>query len=402
VRVLHVTAYYAPAFVFGGPPRTVHGLCQALGRQGIHVQVFTTDADGAGRLPKGVTEAGLFEDVPVRYFRRSWPNRPIGSRELAVALRSEVAEHDVVHIHGLWNRVVWAAASEARRSGVPYVLSPRGMLEDAALAHRSWQKRLACALVERQTVQGAALLHATSEREVETLHGLRGRAPIVLVPNGIEPPEVPGSGFQVPGSGFQVRRHLGLPENAPLIVFIGRLHPIKRLDLLIDAFALLRARHPDARLVIAGPDEAGLRSGLDARAGSAAGAITWLGAIDETKRDSLLRETSALVLCSDSESFGMSVLEAMASAVPVVVTRTCGWSDVERYGAGHLVEQHADAIADALASLLDNPSAASAIGLRGRTLVLSKYRWDTVARAFLSEYASLATRRVASPVRAAL
>ena len=137
MRVLHVAAYYAPAYVYGGPPRSVHALCRALGCEGVDVQVFTTDANGAEALPTQVTGHTAFEDVPVRYFPRSFPLSPIGSRLLGAALRREVGGYDIVHVHGLWNRVVWAAAREASRAGVPYVLSPRGMLEPAARAHHA-------------------------------------------------------------------------------------------------------------------------------------------------------------------------------------------------------------------------------------------------------------------------
>src|SRR5688572_12303617 len=133
MRILHVAAYYAPAFVYGGPPRSIHGLCHALHTQGVDIEVFTTDANGAAALPQHVTDARCYDGVPVRYFARTWPTVPIGSRALTGALREALQTTDLLHIHGLWNRVVWAAAREARRAGVPYVLSPRGMLEDAAL-----------------------------------------------------------------------------------------------------------------------------------------------------------------------------------------------------------------------------------------------------------------------------
>ena len=369
MKVLHISAYYAPAFVYGGPPRTIHSLCRALCHHGVDVQVFTTDANGAETLPNEVTGCSTFEDVRVRYFPRSFPRSPIGSRELGAALRRDVRSYDLVHIHGLWNRVVWVAAREASRAGVPYVLSPRGMLERAALVHHRWRKQLAWVIADSRVIHGAGLLHATSESERETLVALRADAPVTLIPNGVE---------------LESRPHRA--PTKPLIVFLGRLHPIKRVDLLLDAFAAARERHRDARLAIAGPDEYGLRSELAARAGRDAGAITWLGAIDAAGRRELLAHASTLVMCSDSESFGMSVLEAMAAAVPVVVTRTCPWSDVERYDTGYWIEQNAAAIADAIVRILDDPDRGRAMGERGRALVERSYQWDAIAHAFAAQY----------------
>jgi glycosyltransferase involved in cell wall biosynthesis len=362
MRVLHATAYYAPAFVYGGPPRSIHGLCRALLGAGVDVEVFTTDANGRGALPPRVTQAGAYDGVPVRYFPRAWPAAPIGSHALAAAIGAALPQADLLHIHGLWNRVVWAAAREARRAGVPYVLSPRGMLESAALTHRSLRKRVAWTLVERATIDGAALLHATSQGEYDTLRALCPSADVALVPNGVDIPPAGPAGAR-----------------EPVIAFIGRLHPIKRLDLLVEAFVRLRASGRTARLVVAGPDEAGLRVPLTAAAGGAAAAIDWQGTVNDEEKAALLARATALVVCSDSESFGLSAAEAMAAGVPVVVTRTCPWPDVERHRAGFWVEQQPEAIAAALATLLDDADAANAMGARGRALIEQKYRWPVVA-----------------------
>jgi glycosyltransferase involved in cell wall biosynthesis len=390
-RVLHVSAYYAPAWRYGGPPRSIHGLCRALCRRGLDVRVFTTDANGDEPLPREVTAAVNFDGVPVRYFPRSWPATPIGSRALAAAVRAALssaapaagrpgASADVVHIHGLWNRVVWAAARAAARAGVPYVVSPRGMLQDAARAHHGWRKRAVYLTIERRLLEGAALLHATSPDEAAALHKLGLGPPVVLIPNGID--LLPSERQRVADA-----RHTG--GAAPAILFVGRLHPIKRLDLLIDAFAAVRQSRPEIELWVAGPDEYGLRPGLEARAGAAASAITWHGAVDTARRDELLERAAAVVLCSDSESFGMSVLEAMAAAVPVVVTRTCGWTEVEQHGAGFVVDQQSSAIAAALRRLLDAPALAVQMGARGRELAESRYAWPHVAEAFATTYEQL-------------
>jgi glycosyltransferase involved in cell wall biosynthesis len=114
-----------------------------------------------------------------------------------------------------------------------------------------------------------------------------------------------------------------------------------------------------------------------------------VGEVTASERSALLREAAALVMCSDSESFGMSVLEAMAAAVPVVVTRTCPWPDVHRHGSGYWVDQRVDAIADALDRVLSNPEAAREMGRRGRALAESRYRWDVIARTFAAQYQAL-------------
>lgn len=379
IRVVHVSAYYAPAFRYGGPPRSIHGLCLALHQRGTDVQVLTTDADGPDVLPPSVTATGSYEGVPVRYCPRTWPASPIGSRALRAALRSALLPSTVVHIHGMWNRVTWSAAREARAAKRPYVVSPRGMLQQGSLAHHAWRKRAAFAVLERGVLASAALIHATSVEEAAAIEDLKLGPPVVMIPNGVAvSPQVAGRAGSVPFT----------------VVFVGRLHPIKRLDLLIDAFVAVRAQVPQARLAVAGPDEAGLRPSLEARAGSAAEAITWHGAVSAAQRDALLASAGALVLCSDSESFGMSVVEAMAAGTPVVVATSCGWREIEQHQAGVRVAQDSGEIATALLRIASNPAAARAMGERGRALVESRYAWPHVADAFVAEYERLRSVRL--------
>ncbi len=382
MRVVHVSAYYAPAFAFGGPPRSIHGLCKALQNAGIDIDVLTTDADGAGRLSPADAACRVYEGVPVRYYQRSWPTRIIGSRALTAEALSVFRHADVVHIHGLWNRVVWAAATRARRAGVPYVLSPRGMLDAGSLRHHLWRKRVAYPLADRGVVQHAAVIHATSAAEASGIRAWRPSARIEVIPNGIDP-EVGGATVS--------RSDLGVQQDGPLVVSVGRIHPVKRLDLLIDAFQRVVEMHPRAHLVIAGPDEHGLRSTLESRAGQVASAITWLGAVDAVRRDGLLRHASAFVMCSDSESFGLAALEALRAEVPVVVTDTCGWDAIALEGAGYVVAQTAAAISDGLVEVLRDPVQARQMGARGRAYALRAFAWPSVAGRFDALYRSLLT-----------
>jgi glycosyltransferase involved in cell wall biosynthesis len=260
------------------------------------------------------------------------------------------------------------------------------MLAPAALAHDALRKRLAYPVADRRVIRDAARLHATSRSEFEDLDTRWGPGRTVYIPNGVE---LPSSGEAPEG-----RARFNLPPTAPLILFLGRIHPIKRLDLLAAAFARVRARHPDAHLVIAGPDEEGHRSRIAPLFTPFGSSVTWTGRVDETGKRQLLEAASALVLCSNSESFGMSAAEAMAAAVPVVVTRTCPWPEVESHDAGFWVEQNPEAIAVAVITLLANEPAAQAMGRRGRALIAGHYSWSQAASALINEYEAIASAAV--------
>ena len=380
LRVLHVTPYFAPAFAYGGPPRSILGLCRGLDRAGIDVQVFTTTANGLASLPASSSAGDRHAGIAVRYFTRAFPRRFFGAAGLAPALEIQLRHCDLVHTHGLWHWPGWMAARHARRRLVPYVISPRGMLDAGSVAHHAWRKRVAYWMCERRHLGGAALLHAASDAEARTLARRVPSASVATLPNGVDAP----ADEDLARGRFRPR--LRLAADAPLIVFLGRLHPIKRLDLLAAAFAEVRARHRAARLVVAGPDEDGYRGRVEPLFVPVRDAVHWIGEVGEADKWALLADADVLVMCSDSESFGLSVLEAMAAAVPVVATRTCPWEEVETAGCGFSVPHDAHSLAAALGRLLDEPARARAMGQKGRVLARAKYSWDSIAGAMAGHY----------------
>ena len=257
MRVLHVSPYFPPAIPYGGPPASVLGLCQALQRAGVDVDVLTTTANGDAPLAASPAGGDRFDGVPVRYVATSFPRRFFGAR-VREPLIAGLARADVCHIHGVWNVPEWWASYLARARKVPYVVSPRGMLQPQAVRQGRWRKRVAYRLLDRANLRGAALLHATSEQEADALRDLQLGVPIAVVPNGVDLDAAPRA-----PRGY--RSHLGIPSDALVVLYLGRMHRIKRLDLVADAFAALRTTNPSAHLVLAGHDEQGLIPDLTRR-----------------------------------------------------------------------------------------------------------------------------------------
>jgi len=380
VRVLHVSPYFAPAFVYGGPPRSILGLCKGLQQAGVDVEVFTTTANGKTDMPASPVSGDRYEGVPVRYFARTVPRRLWNASGLREALDSSASRFDLIHIHGLWHRPSALAARAAAAAGIPYVVSPRGMLEPAALAIHKWRKRALFEAVERRTLSRAALLHATSAAEAASIDALRLGVDVAVVPNGIDVEAAPV------GVPDRLRRRAGLGANTRIVLFLGRVHPIKRLDLLGEAVARLTASN--VALVIAGPDEKH-RGALESLFARLRVPVYWLGPVDGADKADALAAANVLVLCSDSESFGMAAVEAMANAVPVVVTRTCPWGEIAERGAGRWVPQTAEAIASAIDEILRDSALAASMAAAGRQLVAEKYSWTAIAKAMASHYLTI-------------
>jgi glycosyltransferase involved in cell wall biosynthesis len=380
MRVLHITPYFAPAFGFGGPPQSILTLCKALIADGVDVEVFTTTANPGGDLAPN-SNGTEYEGVPVRYFPVDSPRLLLGSRALRLALGRAASRADVIHVHGLWNATSWTGAAVARRHQRPLFVSIRGMLEPAALRHHRWRKRLAWLLFDRRTLQGATKLHCTSAQERRAVERA-GYRRIVEIPNAVDV----ALGDVSAGERATLRQRLQIPESAPVILFLGRLHRIKRLDLLATAFATVARARDDVHLVIAGEGESVRREDIARLAGDAAARLHWAGPVYLRQRDVLLTTASALVLCSDSENFGMSVAEALSAGVPPVVTRTCPWEMIERAQAGLWVPQTADAIAAALLELLNSPDVAARMSMRARTLAFEQFGPARVAAQWRAAY----------------
>ena len=381
MRVLHVSPYFAPAHQYGGPPASVLGLCKGLQRAGVDVEVVTTTANGRTPLPPSAAGGGEYEGVPVRYVAAAFPRRFFGAR-LRQPLTAALAGADVCHIHGVWNVPEWWASRLSRAGGVPYIISPRGMLQPQAMQHGRWRKVMAYSLLERRNLAGAALLHATSEQEADALRDLRLGVRIAVMPNGVDLDVA-----QRTARGYRTR--LGIPPGDFVILFLGRMHRIKRLDLLASAFADVRVTHPSAHLVLAGPDEQGLVADLRQRLSAHAGHLHVLDAVSGDDKWALLKDADVMVQCSDSESFGLAVVESLAAGVPVIATRTTPWREIEARGCGLWVEQSGPGIAAAIRALMDDPDRRARMGERASAFAREQYGWDAIAPAMARLYSSV-------------
>lgn len=373
MRILHVTPTYEPAYRFGGPIRSVAGLCRALVRQGHDVQVHTTSSDGVLDLDVPVGTPVMRDGVRVIYHRCDALRRLYHAPGLAVALRSETDRWDVVHTHSVF---LWPTSYTdrwARRHRVPYVVSPRGMLEFELIHNKSrWLKTAWIGLFERRNLTSAAAVHVTSQREADELgrFGWPLRR-LWVVPNGIDPgPSVRPETLLK----FKAERSI----RAPYVLYLGRIHPKKNIERLLAAMAFV----PGADLVIAGNDEIGYRAELERqiRRLGLTERVRWVGAVAGEQKACWLAGAAVVALFSVSENFGNSVLEAMAAGRPVAVTPGVGLAaDVERSGCGLVLDGAPERLAAGLARLLGDPQSADACGRIGARLASDVFAWDVIA-----------------------
>jgi glycosyltransferase involved in cell wall biosynthesis len=371
MRVLHVTPSFAPAWRYGGPIQWVLRLCQALRATGIEAEVATTNCDGPDDLDVPVDTLTRFEDVPVRYFRR-WPRVDYAlSISLSRYLLSQTRRFDLIHVTSTFSFPALAAGVAARRSGIPYIVSPHGSLQGWSLQQKRWKKRPYWSLLERPHLERAAAIHATAEIERDDVLRALPRAEVFVVPIGMDP-----------------MGDLESTSRAPYrIVFLGRIHKKKGFDILVPALAEVARHLPMVETLVAGPDDEGEWARVEQLIHQTVPRprVRYLGPVYGPHRFRLLSESTVFVLPSHSENFGMSVVEAMACGTPVVVSRNCPWESVEREGAGFWVENSVHAVAAALLRVLQDQTAAGRMGHAGRRLA-EQYNWPFVGQAMARAY----------------
>jgi glycosyltransferase involved in cell wall biosynthesis len=325
LRILEVSPYYEWAWAYGGVPRVVSRLAEGLASLGHEVTVCTTDVrDGGSRVHPGESlQSG--SRVRVEVFSNlsnaaAYHLQLFLPRGLQAWLSRKAGEFDVAHLHACRNLPVTLAARSLRRLGVPYVVAPHGTAQ--RIERRRLLKRLYDLTVGRRDLSGAAAYQAVSEAERRQLIALGLEAgSIEVVGNPIDG----GEYEHLPARG-RFRQELGIGERR-LVVYLGRLAPRKRIDLLLRAFATLG--DPEARLVIAGND---LGSGRElrrlARSLGIASRVSFPGLLEGPRRLSALRDADLVVNPAVDEVFGLVTVEALLCGTPVVVADDCGAPEI--------------------------------------------------------------------------
>jgi glycosyltransferase involved in cell wall biosynthesis len=383
MRVLHVIPSLAART--GGPAVAAVEFARVASRAGIASTIFATEAAYPAATSQGrpVERDELVEapiDVPVQLFPLGRPYRLSRSPELRRALRREVARFDVVHVHSLYLAPQRDAGKEARRRRVPYVVSPHGALDPWLRRRGRLRKALAGAAWQRRMLRRAAALHFTSEDEARLAGGIARGVPRFVVPIGIDvaafaelPPPAPF------GSG-------------PVILFLGRIAAKKGLDVLIRSFAIVSRRFGDAQLVIAGPDDEGLRTGLEGLAGreGVGDRVVFPGMLRGDDKLAALAAADVWALASHTENFGIAVVEALAAGVPTVISPAVNLAgELERAGAGIVSRTQPEVFALALAYLLEDEGRRAEYAERGREFA-RRYDWSVVAPQIVQMYEKVA------------
>lgn len=346
-----------------GPSYSVPRLCQSLAACGNEVELTCIAARG--------NIAGVVLDL-----HPQWPilGRFAVSTSLASALGRKAQAVDVVHNHSLWSMVNVAAGWVVPGRRAKLVTSPRGTLSAYALGRSRRVKWLLWPL-QRRALARADMLHATSEVELQEIRAQGFTAPVVLLPNGIDLPALP------PACGTQ-------QAESRTLLYLGRIHPIKGLDRLLQAWAQVQTQHPQWRLLVAGRGEAAHMQEVQALAATlGVQRVEFPGPLYGEAKAQAYFGADLFVLPTHSENFGMVVAEALAHGCPAVVSRGAPWPGLEPEGCGWWVDNSVPTLVAALnESMSLPPDQLATMGLRGRAWMERDFGWAAIGQKMDAAY----------------
>lgn len=324
MRISFVIPYFYPALEYGGTPRVAYEFARSLVRRGHEVKVLTTDSGGHKRIHReevAMIEQGGIDGIQLVYYPNlsnylAYKQRLFFPLELFHRIRRQLASSEVVHIHEFRSLLSVAAHSAVRSLNIPYVLSPHGGLQRLG---KVWLKSVFDRLWGNRILRDAAAVCAVSplEEQDAAQFGVDYER-IYPFPNPIDADYY----RKLPERGRFIQKwKLG---NKRVVLFLGRLHWIKGIDVLIDSVGLIKDI-PDIHLVIAGPDD-GAAVALRSRAvrNNIEDRITFTGFLNDLQKLEALVDSEVVVVPSRREGFPGTALEALAAARPVVLSSMCG------------------------------------------------------------------------------
>jgi glycosyltransferase involved in cell wall biosynthesis len=393
MKVLHVIPAVAPRY--GGPSRAVVGMCHALRGTGVECLVAATDADGPGRLAVELGVSQRWQGVPMLFFPRQWSEAFKYSRPLSRWVRTHVEEFDLVHVHAVYSHASIAASVACRCSRVPYVVRPLGSLAPWALARRRALKRALWHSCVGRMLRGAAAIHYTTDEERHLAERALGLGRGVVIPLGVEAATAAArDGGATPGPRPDTGGEPRALGSGPYVLALGRLHPVKGLETLIEAFLDVANDGPFRawRLVLGGDGEAGYVGRLQRLVRERGGddRVIFAGWLDGEDKSAALQGAAVLALPSHQESFGLAALEAMASGVPVVVSERVSLAQaIQATGAGWVAALERQALTSVLRAAMEDRLERVSRGAAGRALAQARFSWPVIAESLRDLYASL-------------
>ncbi len=299
------------------------------------------------------------------------PSRPVILRGASSQMRRMIeksivtGQANLLHCHSIWLMPPVYCAAAAQQTKCPFVISPRGTLSPWAFRRGSPLKRIAWPLLQRRAVQSATCFHATSAEEAQDIRRHGFRQPIAVIPNGIDVPEAAAD----------------VSAREPVVLFLGRIHPKKGIEDLLEVWRSLAPRFPNWSVDIAGPVDSDYARLLKHRSASMRlPRLHFVGELSGDAKWRAFRRASIFVLPTRSENFGIAVAESLASGTAAVVSKGAPWEGVITEQCGWWHDIGTAGLSESLTEALERPiEDLHRMGAAGRAWMARDFAWNSIA-----------------------
>lgn len=356
----------------GGLSSSVLRLVQSIADHSSDNHIIVAAQGGQSSL---VSKSKLKENLTWKQLsNKKYSTQLVKILDSACLSHAQELESFLFHDHGLWLPLNHEVAVEAKKRRVPRIVSTHGMLSPWAMKHRAWKKKIAWMLYQHKNLKEVDVLHATSKTEALILQDMFPKVPVALIPLGVDLPPPP-------------IRPVKFSERRRKILFLSRLHPVKGLPNLIQAFA---DQDTDRwELIIAGPDEDNHQAEVEQLVYQLGleESVKFIGSVQDESKWNLYQQADIFALPSFTENFGLVVVEALAHCVPVITTKGTPWSELVSNKCGWWIDGNVEALTHTLRQAIRlSDDERLAMGQRGYQLVAQKYTWQRSAEKMVALY----------------
>lgn len=346
----------------GGPSRSVPMLVKGLAELGVDITLMTIRSENMNIHAIEGTTAKLKVLSP-----------SFSRKEIAKYLSDE--RFELIQIQSMWDLPYHKVMVEARKQGIPYIVTPRGMLEPWSLSQKKWKKKLAWWLYQRNDVQKSVCVFTTAKMEAEHVRELGITTYKSVIPNGIETDSYPCK-----TSVDVVKKQ---------VLFLSRVHVKKGIEILFDAWKRIHSEFAEWQLLVVGNGEAEYIQSLENRVENLGlkENIKILPPVFGNDKIQLYQESALFCLPSYSENFGMAIAEAMSCGTPVITTTNCPWNILNDTKTGWCIDLNVDNLERALREALSmNPTELYDMGQKASKLIYENFDYRNVTRKTLKLY----------------
>lgn len=371
MKILHITPSYCPATKYGGPISSIHLLNKAFQKKSIKINVITTNA-GIDKIKFNTWLK--YENINVKYIKYYGYEYYNFSPQMILEILRLVNKYDIITMSSVWCFPTLIGGIVSILFKKPYIIFPHGALSSYSINIKSKLKKIIYFnIIIKYILKRAAKIRYTTKLEYETsIFSNNNNNNYIILPHGIDL-------YNHLENSVTFSTNMNFPSK--YILFMGRLHPIKGLDILLEAFKKITFEYKDIYLIVAGAggnyfhqlNQFIENNNLNDK-------VRFIGFISGKLKSKLIKNATLFVIPSYYENFCLAAVEAMSYGLPIIISNKVGiYSEIEKYNAGIVVDTNSESLYRGIKTLLVDNKLRKTISINGKKLVEKYYNIDKIA-----------------------